>query len=56
MRTSNARDGTRYSRVRPVSYITHHTRMISASAVLTCAANTETQLIALKISHAAGVA
>ena len=38
------------------SYITHHTRMISASAVLTCAANTETQLIALKISHAAGVA
>ena len=52
----NARDGTRYSRVRPVSYITHHTRMISASAVLTCAANTETQLIALKISHAAGVA
>ena len=30
----NARDGTRYSRVRPVSYITHHTRMISASAVL----------------------
>ena len=52
----NARDGTRYSRVRPVSYITHHTRMISASAVLTCAANTETQLIALKISHAAGAA
>ena len=49
-------DGTRYSRVRPVSYITHHTRMISASAVLTCAANTETQLIALKISHAAGAA
>ena len=36
-----------------VSYITHHTRMISASAVLTCAANTETQLIALKISHSA---
>ena len=30
--------------------------VISASAVLTCAANTETQLIALKISHAAGVA
>ena len=52
----NARDGTRYSRVRPVSYITHHTRMISASAVLTCAANTETQLIAVKISHATGAA
>ena len=48
--------GFLYKRVRPVSYITHHTRMISASAVLTCAANTETQLIALKISHAAGVA
>ena len=52
----NARDGTRYSRVRPVSYLTHHMRMISASAVLTCAANTEAQFIALKISHAAGAA
>ena len=31
-------------------------RMISASAVLTCAANTETQLIAVKISHATGAA
>ena len=31
-------------------------RMISASAVLNCAANTEAQFIALKISHAAGAA
>ena len=37
-------------------YLTHHMRMISASAVLTCAANTEAQFIALKISHAAGAA
>ena len=52
----NARDGTRYSRVRPVAYLTHHTRMISASAVLTCAANTEANFNALKISLAAGAA
>ena len=56
MGKKNTRDGTRYSRVRPVSYLTHHMRMISASAVLTCAANTEANLIALKISLAAGAA
>ena len=41
---------------RPVAYLTHHTRMISASAVLTCAANTEANFNALKISLAAGAA
>ena len=50
----SGRDATRYSRTRPVPYITHHTRAISAAAVLTCAANSEKEYMALKISHAAG--
>ena len=49
----NGRDATRYSRTRPVPYITHHTRAISAAAVLTCAANTEKEYMAIKIAHAA---
>ena len=53
----NGRDATRYSRTRPVPYITHHTRAISAAAVLTCAANTEKEYTAIKIKqHAAGSA
>ena len=41
----------RYSRVRPVPYTPHHRRTVSASAVLTCTANTEKEYTALKISH-----
>ena len=36
--------------------MTHHMRMISAAAVLSDAANIEKELIAIKISHAAGAA
>ena len=50
------RDGTKYSRVRPVSFLTHHMRQISSAAVITDAANIEKELTGLKISHAVGAA
>ena len=52
----NLNDGTKYSRVRPVSFLTHHMRQISSAAVITDAANIEKELTGLKISHAVGAA
>ena len=48
--------GRKYSRVRPVSFLTHHMRQISSAAVITDAANIEKELTGLKISHAVGAA
>ena len=50
------RDGTKYSRVRPVSFLTHHLRQISSAAVITDAMAIEKELIGLKVSHAVGAA
>ena len=46
------RDGTRYSRTRPTSFLTHHMRQISSAAVITDACNIEKEIIGLKISQA----
>jgi len=45
------RDGTKYSRTRPASFLTHHMRQISSAAV-TDACNIEKEIIGLKISQA----
>ena len=44
------RDGTKYSRTRPTSFLTHHMRQISSAAVVTDACNIEKEIIGLKIS------
>ena len=46
------RDGTKYSRTRPTSFLTHHMRQISSAAVITDACNIEKEIIGLKISQA----
>ena len=46
------RDGTKYSRTRPASFLTHHMRQISSAAVITDACNIEKEIIGLKISQA----
>ena len=46
------RDGTKYSRTRPASFLTHHMRQISSAAVITDAYNIEKEIIGIKISQA----
>ena len=46
------RDGTKYSRTRPTSFLMHHMRQISSAAVITDACNIEKEIIGLKISQA----
>ena len=46
------RDGTKYSRTRPTSFLTHHMRQISSAAVITDACNIEKEIIGLKIAQA----
>ena len=50
--TRNLKDGTKYSRTRPTSFLTHHMRQISSAAVITDACNIEKEIIGLKISQA----
>ena len=46
------RDGTKYSLMRPTSFLTHHMHQISSAAVITDACNIEKDIIDLKISQA----
>jgi len=46
------RDGTKYSRTRPASFLTHHICQISSAAVITDAYNIEKEIIGIKISQA----
>ena len=45
------RDGTKYSRTRPTSFLTHHMRQISSAAVITDACNIEKEIIGLRITY-----